>query len=355
MKDRTLSKKWIFWGINGLLVLLALVCLLFLYGVCTALPTMNAANTWAGESDMPFAQLACYLPDDQMLEETDVWSFRQTLEKQLTDAALEAPENGSMYTAAYSGKGTLTVTAERGNAQVEVIGVGGDYFRFHPLQLRSGSYLAETDLMQDRVILDEELAWKLFGGMDLTGLSVTINGADYYVAGVVSREDDHYSSIAYNDGAGMFMSYSALKACNDAVSINCYEIVMPNTITSFAKNMVQEHFPLKDGIVVENSSRYSLGNLLRVVGDFGKRSMGLNGIIYPYWENAVRLTEDYAALLLVLTVLFALMPGISVTVVVVRVLKAGWRKGKQFVKHGLESAVERHREQKWQQAAGKKD
>ena len=83
---------------------------------------------------------------------------------------------------------------------------------------------------------------------------------------------------------------------------------MPNTITSFAKNMVQEHFPLKDGIVVENSSRYSLENLLNVIGDFGKRSMGLNGIIYPYWENAVRLTEDYAALLLVLTVLFALLP-----------------------------------------------
>ena len=29
MKDRTLSKKWIFWGINGILVLLALVCLGF--------------------------------------------------------------------------------------------------------------------------------------------------------------------------------------------------------------------------------------------------------------------------------------------------------------------------------------
>lgn len=355
MKDRTLSKKWIFWGINGLLVLLALVCLLFLHRVCTTLPTLNAANTWAGESEMPFAQLACYLPNDQTLEEQDIWSFRQTLEKQLTDAALEAPENGSLYTDAYSGQGTLTVTAERGNAQVSVIGVGGDYFRFHPLQLRSGSYLAETDLMQDRVILDEELAWKLFGGMDLTGLSVTINGADYYVAGVVSREDDRYSSIAYSDGAGMFMSYSALKACNDSVSINCYEIVMPNTITSFAKNMVQEHFPLKDGIVVENSSRYSLENLLNVIGDFGKRSMGLNGIIYPYWENAVRLTEDYAALLLVLTVLFALMPVISVTVLAVRAAKTGWRKGKYIMKNNVESAVERHREQKWQQATGKKD
>jgi len=355
MKARTLSKKWIFWGINGFFTLLVLVCLLFLHSVCTALPTLNAANTWAGESGMPFAQLACYLPDDQTLEEQDIWSFRQTLEKQLTESALESPEKGSLYTDAYSGQGTLTVATARGNAQVEVIGVGGDYFRFHPLQLRSGSYLAETDFMQDRVILDEELAWKLFGGMDLTGLSVTINGADYYVAGVVSREDDPYSTIAYSDGAGMFMSFSALKACNDTVSINCYELVMPNTITSFAKNMVQEHFPLKDGIVVENSSRYSLGNLLDVIGDFGKRSMGLNGIIYPYWENAVRLTEDYAALLLVLVVLFALVPAISLAVLVICMLKAGWQKGKHLVKNNVESAVERHREQKWQQATGKKD
>ena len=130
---------------------------------------------------------------------------------------------------------------------------------------------------------------------------------------------------------------------------------MPNTITSFAKNMMQEHFPVKDGIVVENSSRYSLENLLNVIGDFGKRSMGLNGIIYPYWENAVRLTEDYAALLLVLTVLFALMPVISVTVLVVRTGKTGWRKGKHIMKNNVESAVERHREQKWLQATGKKD
>ena len=83
--------------------------------------------------------------------------------------------------------------------------------------------------------------------------------------------------------------------------------------------------------------------------------MGLNGIIYPYWENAVRLTEDYAALLLVLTVLFVLMPVISVTVLAVRAVKTGWRKGKYIMKNNVESAVERHREQKWQQATGKKD
>ena len=355
MNKLTLSKKWILWGVNGLLALLALVCLLLGRGVCTALPTLNAAETWAGESGQPFAQLACYLPNDQQLGQEDIWNFRKTLEGKLTEAALEAPENGSLYTDAYAGFGTLKVTGERGSAEVRVTGVGGDFFRFHPLRLRSGSYIYEKDLMQDRVILDEELAWKLFGGMDLTGLTVTIGTADYYVAGVVSREDDRYSTLAYTDGAGMFMSYSALKQCAENTGISCYEIALPNPITAFGKNMLKESFPLKDGVLVENSSRYSLGNLLRVIGDFGKRSMGRNGIIYPYWENAVRLTEDYAALLLVLTVLFAVFPVISVTVAGIRLARKLWKTAVYTVKTQTVHRMERRREEKWQAANEKRE
>ena len=74
MKRFTLSKKWIFWGVNGLLALLAAVCLVVQGAVCSALPTLNAANTWAGESGQPFTQLACYLPNDKLLPEEDVWT-----------------------------------------------------------------------------------------------------------------------------------------------------------------------------------------------------------------------------------------------------------------------------------------
>ncbi len=355
MKQFTLSKKWIFWSVDLLLALLAVVCLLLQLSVCRALPTMNAANTWAGQSGQPFTQLACYLPDDKPVDEETVWKFRQTLDAKLTEAALEAPENGSLYTDAYSGRGTLNVTGKRGSAEVKVLGVGGDFFRFHPLPLRSGSYLSDGDLMKDRVLLDEELAWKLFGGMDLTGLTVTIDNVDYYVAGVVSREDDRYSSLAYTDGAGMFMAYSTLKKCVESTAIDCYEIVLPDPISSFGKNLVRENFPLYGGVVVENSSRYSLGNLLEVIGDFGKRSMGTNGIIYPYWENAIRLTEDYAALLLVLTVLFGLVPVVSVAVVLIRGVKRLCGKSVSFVKAKVTDGVEQRREEKWQAAAGKKE
>ncbi len=354
MKRFTLSKKWILGMVNGLLALLALLCLLLLRSVCSTLPTMNAAQTWAGESGQPFAQHACFLPIDKQATEEDVWKFRQTVESKLTEASLEAPENGSLYTDAYSGSGTLNVVGERGSAQVKVLGVGGDFFRFHPLLLRSGSYLTGQDLMQDRVILDEELAWKLFGGMDLTGLTVTINQADYYVSGVVSREDDRYSSLAYTDGAGMFMAFSTLKSLSDSSGISCYEIVLPEPISAFGKNLIKESFPLNGGVLVQNTGRYSPGNLLNVLGDFGKRSMGVSGIIYPYWENAIRMTEDYAALLMTLTVLFALLPVITLTMLVVKLLQRLLRKGTAAAKKKVSEGIERHREEKWQ-AAGKKE
>ena len=98
------------------------------------------------------------------------------------------------------------------------------------------------------------------------------------------------------------------------------------------------------GDIVENSSRYSLENLFSVVGQFGKRSMRNNGVIYPYWENAVRLTEDYLALLLTLMLLFGLCPAVTLLVLAIRLVIRTWRTLKKQVPARLDSARERHRE-----------
>lgn len=356
MLKRKLSLKTIlFWGGNLVLAILAVVCVLLSRQITSALPTLNAAHTWAGQSGERFAQIACYLPHEAPISEENVFAFRSAVEESLRTSSMEAPEGGSLYVDGYSASGTVTVTGEKGNATASVLGVGGDFFRFHPLKLRSGSYLSEGDLMKDRVLLDESLAWKLFGGVDLVGMSVTIQNKSYYVAGVVARETDRYSTAAGSQTEGLFMSYTALKALNEQAGISCYEIVLPDPISSFGMNLVKEKFPLGEGIVVENSARYSLSNLFSVIRDFGKRSMGLHGIIYPYWENAVRLTEDYAALLLVLTILFALCPVISVIVTAIRLAVRLVKTGTEKAKEKISSDIERRREKKWQQTAGKKE
>ena len=325
-----------------------LVCFAIFQGIAGTLESIHAADRFRGDNEMRFAQLACFMPEDSGKTEEDIRLFHQTLDQKLIDASLEAPEGASLYTDAYSGHISLNVTGDHGSATVKAIGVGGNFFQFHPLRLRSGSYISENDFMQDRVVLDETLAWQLFGGFDVAGLSVTIDGKPFYVAGVVRRESDFATKEAYLDGASMFLSYSAMKSLDENSTITCYEIVMPDPISGFAHGVLTENFDVGTGDIVENSSRYSLENLFSVIGDFGKRSMRNNGVIYPYWENAVRLTEDYLALLLVLMLLFGLCPAVTLAVLAIRAIIKTWRTLKKQVPARLDQARERHREKIYQ-------
>ncbi|HIR50883.1 MAG TPA: ABC transporter permease [Candidatus Avoscillospira avicola] len=344
MKIRVDRRRWRLFLANCILAALVLVCFAIFQAVAGTLESIHAADRFRGGNEMRFAQLACFMPEDGGKSEEDIRLFHQTLDQKLTDASLEAPEGASLYTDAYSGHISLNVTGDHGSATVKAIGVGGNFFQFHPLRLRSGSYISENDFMQDRVVLDETLAWQLFGGFDVAGLSVTIDGKPFYVAGVVRRESDFATKEAYLDGASMFLSYSAMKALDENSTITCYEIVMPDPISGFAHGVLTENFDVGTGDIVENSSRYSLENLFSVIGDFGKRSMRNNGVIYPYWENAVRLTEDYLALLLVLMLLFGLCPAVTLLVLAIRQVIRTWRTLKREVPARLDRARERRRE-----------
>lgn len=345
-------KQWLLLGLNLVLVLACALSALGLHRVSNTLDT-SAAQRFRGESETRFAQLACYLPVGRGKTVEDILSFRQGLDSKFVEQSLEAPENGSLFADAYSGSAKVSVTTEHGSAELSAFGVGGDFFYFHPLRLRSGAYISERDLMDDLVVLDEVMAWRLFGGVDLTGLTLYINGEPFLVSGVAALEDDFASSRAYTQEGSLFMSYSALKKLNEALSIDCYEIVLPDPITGYAYSVVEEGFGMAADIV-ENSSRYSLGRLLDVIGSFGERSMRTNGVIYPYWENALRLTEDYAALLLILTAAFALCPLVCAAVWVIRGIRRGYRLVKAVIPRKVEETVERRREQRLERELDKR-
>lgn len=349
-------KQWFLLILNVVLVLGSVGCALGLGRVSGTLDTLTAARRFQGAGEARYAQLACYLPVDDGKTEDDIRSFRQGLESKMTEQSLEAAEGGRLYLDAYYGITNFTVSSENsGGTSVKAVGVGGEFFYFHPLNLRSGSYIKEGDLMDDLVLLDEELAWKLFGGTNLTGLTVTINDVPFVVSGVVSRETDFATEKAYTGDGGLYMSFSAMSRLNENADITAYEVVMPDPITGYAKGMLSDTFPIGTGDIVENSSRYSLLHLWDVIKDFGQRSMRLNGVIYPYWENAVRLTEDYAALLLVLTVLLALYPLLTALVLIIRDIRRAYRFAKAKIPEKVDEAVEKHREERLEKAFEKKE
>ena len=305
--------------------------------VTGALITQSAADVWRGGSDELFAQVSAFLPVNGTIDLDSIRSF---------------------YADAYSGSTQLSVSGKSpGSVTVTAIGVGGDYFLFHPLQLLSGGYVSDEDYMADRVVLDAQTAFNLFGSSDVAGMEVTINGKTFPIAGVVKSEDDFATAAALDAGAKassdptgvqsaskamIYMSYAALNAMAE-LPIDCYEIVLPDPVSGFAKKLMTEKFPVGEGVIVQNTGRFSLSGLISVIGKFGKRVMTTNGVIYPYWENAARMAESYAALLLILGTLFGLMPAVCLTIVLVKLTVREIKRGYYKAAHAIEDRVEENK------------
>ncbi len=315
------KKRILLYAVNALLLILIGVCLLRSSYYSNVLLSQQTAKYWAGDSKEPFSQVSCYLPVNKTVPLDTILSIRKSIDKKLVEAGVKPEEEGKSWTDCYSTSETLTVKGERDSSEVTAIGVGGEFFLFHPYELVSGSYINDDDLMKDRVVLDYELAWKLFGGTSLEGMAVSIGGTPYYVAGVVRRETDKFSKKTLTDEPAMFMSFSTLAAMKEGTGVSCYELAMPDPITNFSKTFAEESFKTQNGIIVENSTRYDFSSIFKMFKDFGNRSMIKNGVILPYWENAARVSEVYIARLYVYILLLALFPLICLIFLAVRLIK----------------------------------
>ena len=309
------------------LLTLACVALCFVYSATAGtLLSQQAAERYRGENEQRFAQATSFFPAGAEKGIQDIRTFRQGMDGKLLDVSLEAPEGApALWFDAYSGTGELTVTGSKGTATVPATGVGGEWFSFHPLELRSGGYITEDELMHDRVILDEKLAWQLFGGYELTGLTVTINGKPFVIAGVVAMEDDRASAKAHETNGELFLHFDALQqlmGTEGSGGVSCYELVCAEPISGFTLGLVTEGF--KGAQAVQNTGRFGFKYIFGLLRGFGERSMQAIGVVYPYWENAARLTEDNLALILAGMLLTAVLPLVLVCTGLVKLLRRCW-------------------------------
>ena len=321
------------------------------------LESQRAAERWQGESELEFSQISCFLPVDEKLSLNQIYQFRTDMMKRVHEAGLDADSDQTLFVDAWSCTGKALASTELGKGDASVIAVGGNFFQFHPLRLMSGSYFQEGDLMQDRVLLDEDLAWILFGSSDLQGLTVKIDGVPFQIAGVIQRERDFASRKAYTAGMGLFMSYDAWKSLHETAGVTAYELVLAEPVKNFAANFTREKFPIGHGEIVVNSGRFRMGRLLGLIGQFGTRSMQKLGVLLPYWENAARCMEDYCALLFFLGCLFLLIPAIVLVVTVFRLLRRGKEKLADEVLpamgENIEEAIRKRQRRRWEKRQGK--
>ena len=349
-RRRSNKKRRLLRIVCAALTLLSIVCFVSGWILTQKLESQRAAERWRGESELSFRQISCFVPVDEKLQLNQIYEFRTEMLKRLHEAGADAENEEQLYVDAWSCSGKALATTDLGKGDANVIAVGGDFFQFHPIRLLSGSYIQESDLM------DEDLAWILFGGTELQGLTLKINGVPFQVSGVIQREQDFASKKAYTADMGLFMSYDAWKQLEDNAGITAYELVLAEPVRNFAINFAREKFPIGQGQIVENTGRFAMGKLLWLVTQFGQRSMQKMGVLLPYWENAARCLEDWSALLYFLGWIFILIPAITLTVAVRRLLKRGREKLTDdvlpAVGENIEEAVRKRQRRRWEKKHG---
>lgn len=304
--------KKIVLGISGGISFLIFLILLFTTNYLSQSQlSQTMAARWSSQKNA--SQVSCFFSVGSGITEDAIIDFEHTVDSALVDASvIQESENpgARLWADAYSADGTVDISTDKATISADAIGIGGDFFLFHPVQLLYGAYFSGNDLMKDYCVIDEDAAWQLFGSSDVAGMMVYIGGIPHIVTGVVERPQGRLEEAAGLDSTLVYVSYQTLSELGTCNGINHYEIVMPNPVTGFAVNYIREKLGAeeKETEVVENTTRYNLLSRLKLLTQFGVRSMNGKAIIYPYWENIARGYEDILALMTLFGILFLAYP-----------------------------------------------
>lgn len=308
------------------LVLLVIIAAgLFVFGILTAISgsvartqsTQYSAKYW--DPDGRYSMVSVFLPEGSGLEQDNVRQLEYALDQALIKEAIEAPsDNARLYVSSYSLKTEASVSSQRSKSQTcTAYGVGGDFFRFHNYELISGSYLVEDSIMDDHVVIDEEAAWKIFGAIEVDGMTLKYDGKEYIVQGVVKPMDEFKSKAGGAESGTIFFPFSRIGG-----KAGCYEIIFPNPVSGFAAKQLKEAFKScgydeNDIRIVDNSERYGFVNSVKRLVKWTDRGMSFKALKYPYWENSAIAVENIVDLLTLFRILFIVPPAVIVVISII--------------------------------------
>lgn len=310
-------------------------------GLSGSLESQNMAERWQAGS-LKYAQVSVFYPQSSTpYKETETENIGKFIDDRIKAESFKPENEGAeIWTDAWSSVMTPSAVSvynpESGRtdecaSKINIAGIGGDFFSFHPLNLVSGNYIYETELRNDRAVLDEKSAWAIFSSTDVTGMTFRINGKEFEVAGVVRSEEDKSSQKSYPEEPVIYIHYEALEETGLDDALLCYESVIPDPVDNFAANVIKEYFGIStmtepvDGkdpvkslpvVITENSSRYSLLSLFKGLKNFDSQFISDRSIAYPYWENAARITGVQMEILFFIALILSVYILVMVAVMV---------------------------------------
>lgn len=301
-----------------------------------------AAERWE-TGEKPYALASVFLEPGSGIPQDGISEIYLNVENALTAGGVSSEDHPWYYSACYQMDAALVNGIA--SCDVELTAVAGDFFRIHPMELVNGWYMAEEDVMHDRIVLSRQAAWDLFYSDNVAGLFCELNGERYQVAAVVDLESGKYNEMAAGDKKRAW-AFADGPGLDPEAGFTCMEMVLPQPVKDFAattmKGALQSFIP-EDTLITDNSGRFGMKNRWDVLRSIGVRGVAMEPIAYPYWENAARLTENHLALRLVPEAILLAVPLISLIVLLLWLnRKRTW--GLHSIKEAVENAVDKKRQ-----------
>ncbi len=340
MKNVSKSKILILVILDVLLVVSVLLISFFQSERQKRMYSQQAGARW-GTEDVECAEVSAFFSEKKNETVEDISGIRNKIMKTLYDDAYIDENEGKTHRSwidAYSTKGQFEISRNDRSLTANVYGVSDDFFLVHPIPLKSGGYLnpvktmvAESDGEDPyQIVIDENVAWNIFGGNDVAGMKVWMGGRIFTVMGVVAAAENKTEEMAYGNFDGVYVPYAAFaKMGIENAPITCYEAVMPNPIPNYAYNALAEACDVTemtdsekeqlrstlffgDTEVLENTNRFSIPSLYKYVKSKKYMTMRTDSISYPYWENIARFEVERASRLFIFCCILLLLPAATV-------------------------------------------
>ena len=288
--------------ISGIIFLICVALLaavlimeLVISGFSKKLEFIHAGDRWSSDSQR-YAAVDLYFEEGAMERQT-VENWVHSIDEELIEASVTPNENARSWTWCASGTASLRLLGPKSSESAVVTVTAGDFFVFHPMTFTYGTSYLNDDSNPMGIVLDRNLAWRLFGSENVIGMTLSVGDFDYVVTGIASPESDSGPyGRTYGTAPRAYMSYAGFSKVS-SVSLTCFETALPNAVKGFAKNIFKEAvaYDAARAESSEVSDRFSISNRWKLAGELKDSLMRQNKIEYPYWENEARIYDYHAA------------------------------------------------------------
>ena len=289
-----MKKRYIVFGVLTLACIVTALCLHFARQRVTDDDVRDfAAEHFRGASESRYTQLALYCTEEDHLTPDGIMAVKNQLESAMTEASLDIAGN---YLLAASAEKNVTVGRQAQSVDAVATVYFGDYFGLHPDLPLCGGYIAESDATTEFCVIDDLLAWRLFGSLEVCGLDVEINGKPYPVSAVLAADRGVYAPY-YGEKPRVYVLHNSGAMRGEQLCFTAAEAVLPDPVTDFAADMFREAVGAYGTDVYTVTGRFTPHGLWDNIREMTALGV-MDGKRFPYYENIARIRETKCAILL---------------------------------------------------------